>query len=326
MQLKKVTIFLIIALSLASSVVSAQDVEYTQFYANPNYLNPALAGNKIVPRITINYRNQWPSIKKGYVSYSVCGDMFVEKINGGLALQVTADQMETMEAYNISLAYSYQVRLTNKLTSNLAIQAGYFQYGLNWYKLIFQDAIEYQRPTEEVPPDNLTTRNPDFTAGITFGYNERLYGGLVLSHLNRPDMAFYSSNIDRLPMKYTIHAGALISLKQGVEGGGERKQFSISPNLVYFQQGEFHQLNAGISANLYPLFFGLWHRNNFGNPDALIALLGIEFKDFKFGLSYDLTVSRLTSNTGGATEISIGWLLQPLKKEIRYRAIKSPTF
>ena len=326
MQLKKVTIFLIIALSLASSAASGQDVAYSQFYANPIYLNPALAGNKLVPRITLNYRNQWPAIKKGYVSYSACWDMFVEKINGGVAFQVNTDRMQTMNAFSAAAAYAYQVRISDKLTSDLALQVGYFQYSLNWDKLIFEDQILTGEPTKEIPPDKLSRGSVDFTSGVVFGYNERLYFGAVASHLNRPDIAFYGTNTNRLPMRYTFHVGSLISLRQGVEGGGEKKEFSLSPNIVYMQQGEFHQLNTGMYVTMFPFVVGLWHRHDFQNPDAVILLLGLENKSMKIGYSYDLTVSRLTTNTGGAHEISFAWLLSPPKKEIRYRAIKSPTF
>ncbi|MFT5922039.1 MAG: hypothetical protein ACI8TS_001371, partial [Flavobacteriales bacterium] len=38
----------------------AQDPEFTQFYANPLYLNPAFAGTARCPRLVMNYRNQWP--------------------------------------------------------------------------------------------------------------------------------------------------------------------------------------------------------------------------------------------------------------------------
>ena len=42
--------------------LKAQDPQFTQFYANPLYLNPAFAGTARCPRICMNYRNQWPNL------------------------------------------------------------------------------------------------------------------------------------------------------------------------------------------------------------------------------------------------------------------------
>jgi hypothetical protein len=50
--MKTSRIFLIFfALIAWSSVSVAQDVVYSQFYANPVYLNPALAGGKLCNRL-----------------------------------------------------------------------------------------------------------------------------------------------------------------------------------------------------------------------------------------------------------------------------------
>ena len=44
--------------------ISAQDAHFSQFYANPLYLSPSLAGATDGARIILNYRNQWPAITK----------------------------------------------------------------------------------------------------------------------------------------------------------------------------------------------------------------------------------------------------------------------
>ena len=60
----------------------AQDPAFSQFFANPLYLNPAMAGTDICPRLSLNHRNQWPSIGKTYVTYSASYDQFAEKLGG----------------------------------------------------------------------------------------------------------------------------------------------------------------------------------------------------------------------------------------------------
>ena len=50
--------------------LNAQDVQFSQFYAAPLYLNPAFAGSAELARAGINYRNQWPSYPTNFVTYS----------------------------------------------------------------------------------------------------------------------------------------------------------------------------------------------------------------------------------------------------------------
>ena len=68
-MLKRVVLILTVLFSLSfSENVFAQDPEFTQFYANPLYLNPAFAGTARSPRINLNYRNQWPGLSGTYVT------------------------------------------------------------------------------------------------------------------------------------------------------------------------------------------------------------------------------------------------------------------
>ena len=84
-----------------------QDPEFTQFYANPIYLNPAMAGTHGCPHVNINYRNQWPSISGAFVTNSVSYDQFVNVLQGGLALMVTNDMAgkNTINWSTVNLAY-----------------------------------------------------------------------------------------------------------------------------------------------------------------------------------------------------------------------------
>jgi len=60
----------------------AQDPIFSQFYANPLYLNPAMAGSSVCPRLIFNYRNQWPAISGTYITYNASYDQYVDNISG----------------------------------------------------------------------------------------------------------------------------------------------------------------------------------------------------------------------------------------------------
>src|SRR5258706_11853594 len=94
---------LIIVFVLVSGAALAQDPEFTQFYANPLYLNPAFAGSQRCPRMCLNYRNQWPALTGTFVTESASYDQRVEPI-GGLGLLFLNDKAgeATLTTTNIS--------------------------------------------------------------------------------------------------------------------------------------------------------------------------------------------------------------------------------
>jgi len=330
MKSKRTALVLLIIISWMSRGM-AQDVIYSQFYANPLYLNPALAGAKLDQRITLNYRNQWPSIVQGYVTYSAAWDQQFDKLSGALGIMANADVAGggVYNRFSGSGIYSYRIQASRYIVLNAAVEATYMQYKLDWNKLLFGDQIDFHNgnveATREYVPSKLNVGNIDFSVGVLGGYKESLYFGASLNHLTRPDISFYDGNTNRVPMRLTIHSGVLIDFFQGMDGEDIRN-FSISPNFIYVQQGDFHQLNIGMYVNKFPFVTGLWVRHNFGNPDAIIALLGFQAKTYKIGYSYDYTISKLTNKSGGAHEISIAWLFQRPAKKMHYSALKCPTF
>lgn len=309
----------------------SQDPEFSQFYANPLYLNPALAGATICSRAIGNFRDQWPSIGGAYVTYNASYDQYVNFLRGGVGLLVTSDRAGsgTLTTTSISLIYAYKFNITSHFFASTALQAGYYQRHLSWDKLTFEDMIDPQGgnllPTGEKPPDNSTVGVPDFSAGVVLGYDELFYGGVSVDHLSQPKSGFYTDNVSRLYLKFTVHAGSTINLREGGSSGDER-EFSISPNILYQQQFNFHQVNLGIYLTIDPFIGGLWIRHNFENADALIPLLGFHYKNLRFGYSYDITLSKLRSVSGGAHEVSLSWQFPCIEKRRHIRAIKCPRF
>ncbi|MFN5148175.1 MAG: type IX secretion system membrane protein PorP/SprF, partial [Flavobacteriia bacterium] len=76
----------IFAMTVITVCANAQDPTFTQFYANPLYLNPALAGSYGCSRFALNYRNEWPALSGNYVTYSASYDQYFKNISGGFGL------------------------------------------------------------------------------------------------------------------------------------------------------------------------------------------------------------------------------------------------
>lgn len=314
---------------------SGQDPEFSQFYANPLYLNPALAGANTCPRLVLNYRNQWPGLSNSFVTYNLSYDQYVDKIFGGVGLLVNTDNAGDgiLRTTTASLMYSFRLQAGKHTTIHMAVQGSFFQRALNWDKLQFEDEIDPQlgfidNTTSEQPPDHTSLMRADFSAGAVFDWKGILHGGVAVHHLSQPDVAFYSSNKNKLQMKFTGHLGMNIPLdgSGGEFGTTDEPSFYLAPNVIYQQQGPFHQVNAGLYVIRYPLIIGGWFRHNFENADAVIALIGIEYQNLKVGYTYDMTLSKLRSNTGGAHEVSVAWQFDCYEKRRRIRTINAPGF
>lgn len=330
-KLKIVVSFLLISWLPFRAV--AQDFPYSQFYANPLYLNPALAGVGDCARVAVNYRNQWPALPSSFVSYSASYDQFSGFLNGGLGLQVnySTEGAASINHFQLRGVYAYRLRISSETEAHLALEAGFGQRSVRWENLIFSSMIDPGSGTISPslpPPANFTGNRlyPDFATGFVVGFSEKYFLGAAVHHLSQPDISFLAEDANPLNMKITLHAGATF----GEEPSGYSRRRSsailVSPNLLYQQQGDFRHLNLGSYITLQPFVFGLWFRHAFENSDAIIISLGLQRENLRFGYSYDYTVSALSNAGGGAHEISLTWLFECSKKSKRPKAIKCPTF
>lgn len=326
---------------LLTTLVKGQDVEFSQFYANRLYLNPAFAGSEYVPVVGLSYRNQWPQNNRPFVTYSVSYDQFVDVMNGGVGILLLQDNQGqgAIKTTTASAMYSYSLDINRDLSVNAGFKASLIQRELNWQSFVFSDMIDplygVIYPSLEVQPDDLSKSYWDFSIGLIVNYRSFYFGG-VIDHLSEPNEAFNSTqNTAVLPRKYTIHAGASIPI--GYSRGLMKNNFVVSPNVLYQRQQDFEQINYGMYLSKANWVVGAWFRHNLSfDFDAFIILLGYQVERVRIGYSYDYVVSNLVKTNSGAHEISLTYLLGKArsscsgtyyyKKKRRIRAIRCPKF
>jgi len=306
-----------------ASNASAQDPTFTQFYANPLYLNPAFAGSHGCPRFAANYRNEWPSLSGNYVTYAAAYDQYFKSINGGFGVLMTHDMQGqgTIQTTMLGLVYSYHLRVNRKFSLMFGARAAYYNKFLDTDKLTFGDQIDPRRGFIYSTNDIIDRNNRQFfdaSAGMV-GYSKNFFFGLAAHHLNTPNESVIRG-VSKLPMRFTGHMGAEIPL-------GGKSQYvnttSIMPNIIYQYQNGFQELNIGTYVKYGVFTAGFWFRNR----DAFIIALGVNTGTFKLGYSYDVTVSQLNNGTsGGSHEISLGLNLNCKSKPTTFRTISCPSF
>lgn len=316
---------------------NAQDVGFSQFYANPLYLNPAFAGSKVAPRFSMNYRAQWPGLVSAFTTVSASYDQYFESLHGGIGAYVMADRIGdhgALQSKQLGVMYAFNFALGRRenVHMNIALQTSVGNNSLNWDEYLrWPQQIDpdlgfvLPAPTASMMPEDLSKWYMDFSTGLLMS-GEAWYAGVAAAHLTRPNQGFYSE--DRMPIKYTVHAGGLINLSKDARRTSSLGLGTpvVSPNFIYQYQGNFHYFNYGMYLDWMPFQVGLWYRNGIENSDAFIFMVGVQQDYFKVGYSYDVTVSKLANHTAGAHEVSLGILLPTPSPKHKVKAIRCPSF
>ena len=301
------------------SIGIAQDPEFTQFYSNPVYLNPAFAGSAKSARVGINFRNQWAGIDHPFRTFSASYDGYVKSITGGLGIQFVNDGAGSGTYHSNSIAgvYAYHMALDRKYNLSAGAKAGYTEKSINWDEMTFGDMIDPDQgfvfESREVQP--LKSRGYlDLSAGVLI-YNKDLFAGFAVHHLHEPITSLVGEN--KLDRRYSFHAGMHLKMGNTLDG-----EYTVSPNIMYTQQGEFDQLNMGLYFRSGVVTAGVWYRTT----DAIILLFGVKTTRFRIGYSYDMTISRLTMSSGGAHELSFVVLIPSKTPRMNYDQLPCAEF
>ncbi|MCU0352837.1 MAG: type IX secretion system membrane protein PorP/SprF [Cytophagales bacterium] len=327
------TVFLIV---FGNVLAWAQDPQFSQFYANPLYLNPAMAGGALATRVTANYRHQWPALDANFITYSASVDTYFPRINSGLGFIVSRDQQvfARFNSIDVGAQYAYQLQLSRRVAVRAGIQFSYVNRSINYFGLTFGDQFDNRGFLNIQSIDELA-RNPNPAAlnymNVSAGgmiYTSRSWLGISAHNLNRPNQSFVGT-ASPLPTRFSVHGGVKIPLDDNTRYGlAESKtapERSITPAFQYRAQGRFDQFDVGMYLTYEPVVLGLWYRGlpikqyerGIYNNDALIFLAGFKQGGLSIGYSYDLTVSNLGTSTGGAHEVSVSYEFPPARPRKR---------
>ncbi|MEN7550596.1 type IX secretion system membrane protein PorP/SprF [Rapidithrix thailandica] len=314
-------LFLILALCFMANTkpARAQDPQFSQFYANPLYLNPAFTGATGDARVTLNYRNQWPGLDANFVTYAASYDQYVRKFRSGIGIQFKNDQQGAkvntpLMSSDLTLYYSYLIPVNDTWAIQAGLAPTYGVRNLNYNKFLFGDQIDDNGPTGNPSMEDFAKENVhyfDFAAGVLI-FTESLWMGFSAHHMNEPNLSFTGGE-DKLPIKGSFHAGVTIPLTGWMTGKPDYNNKTITPTVLYKFQGKSDQLSVGAYFNYNPIVIGAWYRGlplkryetTLMNQDAFALLVGLKHNGFQFGYSYDVTINDLFRASAGSHEISL---------------------
>lgn len=293
-------------------MVFSQDILFSQFYLNPLYLNPAYAGTMEVPRVGVQYRNQWPGLDKAFTTYFASFDTYLPKQKIGVGMMIFNDNQNAglFEQTQFDLMISKGIQVNKEAWLYGSLSAGYRINSLNWNALIFADGLDPNTgatfPSSEVMPENLNKSVPDFAAGLLY-FDHKYFAGIAVHHLNEPNLSWYDDDKFPLYRKYTAHLEVNLPLHRS---GRLRKFISFNPNVIFQHQGGTSTMTWGLYANRKGFSLGSWFRHSSLDYSDVILMAGFIGKRMKTAITYDINLQGIGFNTGGAVEVSVQYTLK----------------
>lgn len=309
MNIRSLIIILFSISCIFSSKGWSQDTEFSQFYAAPLHLNPAMIGFSAEPKVVINYRHQQASFANAFLSFAASYDQHFYDINSSIGVSLFADRAGggLYNTYYLNGYYAYQVALNKNLSLKTGVQVGYINQSINWNDLVFRDMInpltgETFTSTAEEIPDKNSIHKLDLGLGA-IAYTDKLYVGASFKHVTQPNLSFTNEDdpLTKLGIRTSLHAGYTLYLEPPKT---YKSRLYVSPNLLFISQSRFFQLNVGSYVGKGPFYGGIWLRHTIANADALILMLGTKIDVVKVGYSYDVNLKKL-GTTSGAHELSL---------------------
>ena len=288
------------------------DPHFSQYYAYPLWLNPALTG--VIDgdyRASANFKQQWGALNSSFLTAGASYDMAPKKnfAFGATILNQRAGELD-FNYLTALVSGSYRLRFgfEGLQMISFGLQAGIInrsfdlsqgRFGNQFNPISGYDGGLMSGETFQ----SQSSLVPDVNAGIMYfdgnpNKSVNIFMGASAAHLTMPVDRFSGAN-SRIPVRFTAHGGARVRASELLD---------IVPNALVMYQGNtsevslgaYAQLNVNPSSNI--LFGG-----NYRVKDAAIAFVGLQLRNMVFGLSYDVNTSSFSraSNSNGGLELSI---------------------
>jgi len=315
MKKNKYFIAITFVTALIMKVSYGQDVQLTQYDASPLLLNPALTGmkNNLKYRFVQQYRNQWDAVaRKSFVSTSLAYDMNLQQKWGAGAYIINDNSSRVFNSFSFVLSGAHDITIGNQDKHHLMVglQSGFILKTLKLNQYSFDKQYHNGIFDTDLPSGETFEKSKRFMPEVNFGFayintddatSYHPYGGIAVWHITNPKSNFLSEGEEsRLPLRYVIHVGSLFELNE---------QWIIDPKFLVMKQKNIWQFTPGIithyisEQNDIHLIGGLSYRVK----DAIIAQVGLYYKNFIYRISYDFNISPLKtfSQYKGGVEFTI---------------------
>jgi len=300
----KQTILLLSFALLFSDLSAQQDAQFSQNMFNKLANNPGFAGSNQAICATGLFRSQWTGFEGAPKTTNISIHAPIERIRGGLGLNIITEEIAEFENTSVQLSYAYQAQLGSGQLG-IGLSLGMYQSGLDGNLLRPATDGDIAIPTGEAIGSAF-----DLGAGLYFNTQD-VYFGLSTAHITEPAIDWSDGKTQQLKQHYFLIAGYYHELTSSL---------SLNPSIYLKSDGSSSQLD--INTNI--LYNDkIWTGVSYRLEDGIVILAGLDLmKDLKLGLAYDLVLTEIASNS---FEVMLGYTFN-IKVNTQLKTYKNPRF
>lgn len=323
MNLRPYLLITLLIFAVNLRLYSQQEPVFTQSMYYGVAMNPGVAGSENAICVTLADRLQWvgfTDIKGNKVSpetFLVSIAAPIKVLKGGVSAVITQDKIGFEKTIGVKLGYAYQRNV------------GFGKMGIGTHIEFNNRSIDYSKfdpATDDDPLLNLISSNEsdmliDFSLGLFYNVPGAYHFGISGLHLvQSKGKVLAESELGELRMKLDrtiiLHGGYEFQFRRNPD-------FSFDPYAVVRTNLSAVQLDLAGTFNYKEAF---WVGAGYRLQDAVLVMLGVQYKDFKIGYSYDINVSKLNQPFGGGThEIMLNYCFK-LEMERGRKSYKNTRF
>ncbi len=288
----------ILALTISGVAYTQQIALNSQYLFNEMIVNAGATGAKEYIPIQFNFRKQWTSFPGAPTTQLISAHSKIAKkmgFGGVIFNDVSGPSRRT--GMNINIAYHLQLDKNNM-----------HRLGLGLGISLTQHLIDVTKLTTYLPDDPSVLRGynnqmvPDANFGVFYHFKDKGFAGISASNLVQLDRDLYSFELpiyNTLNRTYYVIGGYHFSLG---------KNFGIKTTALsqIIETGTW-QIDGTLLGTYKDI---LWLGASYRHTDAVAFLIGGKAGPFKFGYSYDYTLSDIGKYSSGSHEIFLELQLQ----------------
>ena len=295
----------------------AQDPVFTENFMMPETISSSFTGSAETFKTGTIYRNQWRSLGFKTSTSFTFFDTYLENINSGIGVSILY-QKESKTSYKftqVNANYALKIQISDEWYFRPSVSIGFGMKDYAFENMLLEDQINIgSGPNNPVSIDPVLIDEQrnfiDVSSSILFN-SEYSWFGVTVKHLNKPNISLVQGETEPLDIFFSVHGSYSFPIFTYNRNKDDHNLFILAN---YMHQNSFsrfdfggqytfnNQFSIGVTATTNPA------RTTDQAPvlNSINPFVGLRWKEFKFGMSYDLNTTNI-GNTGGVFEFLISY-------------------